>query len=340
MLKNKLPCHRILFFLWFLVCLPAFAHADGMKGFNLAGAEFGPKIKPGKQGTDYFWPTAEDVEMYAGTGANILRIPFLWERLQPALWTALKKEELASLDIIVSTAAQKNVLVILDVHNYGKYNKNLIGDQEVPVSAYTDFWSRLARHYKSSPNVVFGLMNEPHKHTAKEWADIAQAAIQAIRTAGASHLILVPGTYWSGAHSWLGRPGRSNAEALKTLKDPANNFMFDLHQYLDSNSSGMHDSCVNDSIGVKRLTAVTAWLRQTKTRAFLSEFGATKNPVCLRAMENMLDYMDQNDDVWGGWTYWAASKWFGNYMFNIYPPDAQTFPQLMILQNNMKKQGR
>lgn len=268
--KNKLPGRCLLFFLWTLLFLPAPVHAAAMKGFNLAGAEFGAKIKPGKQGTDYFWPGAEEVEMYAQTGANVLRIPFLWERMQPALWRALKKEELAALDVIVSAAARKNVMVILDVHNYGKYNGNLIGSEEVPVSAYTDFWSRLARHYKDSPNVAFGLMNEPHKHRAKEWADIAQAAIRAIRAAGASHLILVPGTRWSGAHSWLKGPGpgRSNAEALKTLEDPANNFMFDLHQYLDANSSGMHESCVDEAVGVKRLAAVTAWLRQTKTRAF------------------------------------------------------------------------
>ena len=45
-------------------------------------------------------------------------------------------------------------------------------------------------------------MNEPHVQTASEWLGSANAAIAAIRGAGASQEILVPGTDWDGAWTW------------------------------------------------------------------------------------------------------------------------------------------
>jgi len=49
-------------------------------------------------------------------------------------------------------------------------------------------------------------------------------------------------------------------------------------------------------------------------------------------LDKMLAYMDANSDAWYGWTYWAASKWFGDYMFNVYPPDTEKYPQAKVLK--------
>ena len=45
-------------------------------------------------------------------------------------------------------------------------------------------------------------MNEPHDVPATQWLASANAAIAAIRETGATNLVLVPGTIWTGAHSW------------------------------------------------------------------------------------------------------------------------------------------
>ena len=45
-------------------------------------------------------------------------------------------------------------------------------------------------------------MNEPHDQSASAWLGSANAAIAAIRNAGAMQEILVPGSYWDGAGSW------------------------------------------------------------------------------------------------------------------------------------------
>jgi len=69
------------------------------------------------------------------------------------------------------------------------------------------------------PNVIFGLMNEPHEQSASEWLVGANAAIEAIRNAGARQLILVPGSYWTGAHSWT---KTDNGKVMAGVVDPTN----------------------------------------------------------------------------------------------------------------------
>lgn len=318
-----------------MIALSAHAASDApsFRGINLGGAAMGSKVIPGKHGKNYLWPTTAEVAMYANAGFNTLRVPFLWERMQPKLQEPLDPEELLRLDGVVDAASLGKVMVLIDLHNYGSYRGEMVGSPSVPVSAFENFWSRIATRYKDRPNLAFGLMNEPNKHKADAWAPIAQAAVTAIRKAGAKQLILVPGTRWSGAHSWLAKDGSlSNAEALIGIVDSEHNFAFEMHQYFDSNSSGTSPVCVDEDIGTKRIQTVTAWLRKTGNKGFLGEFGASKDAICLQALENTLAYMEMNRDVWLGWTYWGAAKWFDDYMFNIYPPDKSLSSQMKIIE--------
>jgi endoglucanase len=302
-------------------------------GINIAGAEFNSGILPGKQGTNYLWPGTNDIYQYSDAGFNTIRVPFLWQRIQPELFKPLDENEAKYLDNVIKAAEDRNVTILIDPHNYGAYKSDLIGSESVPVSAFEDFWSRIATRYKNNRNVMFGLMNEPNKQSAEDWANMAQAAIYAIRKTGAKQKILVPGTRWTGAHSWLkGFIGASNAEALQNIRDPANNMAFELHQYFDRDSSGTKPECVSEDVGVERITAVTEWLRTNKQKGFLGEFGASVDPTCLAALDKTLNYLQNNKDVWIGWTYWSGGKWFGKYMFGIYPPNVKDSLQLQKIQ--------
>jgi endoglucanase len=77
-------------------------------------------------------------------------------------------------------------------------------------------WSALADKYRDEPRVAFGLMNEPHDLDVHAWAQTAQAAVTAIREAGADNIILLPGTDFAslGAFQW------NSAPALATVKNP------------------------------------------------------------------------------------------------------------------------
>ncbi len=133
---------------------------------------------------------------------NTIRLPILWERLQPTARGKLDPTQLALLQQAVARAKAAGMYLVIDLHNYAKYYGYKIGSPEVPVSTFTDVWRRLALTFKSDNAVMFGLMNEPNNISASEWAGAAQAAIDAIRKTGANNLILVPGALWTGAHSW------------------------------------------------------------------------------------------------------------------------------------------
>lgn len=310
------------------------AETQQLVGVNIAGAEFNGSKLPGRHTFDYIWPNAKDIERFANAGFTVIRVPFLWTRLQPELNGALDSNEVKYLDAVIEAGKKYNVKIVLDPHNYGSYGGNLIGSAAVPVTAFADFWKKLAERYKASPNAIFNLMNEPNKQSAQEWAGQAQAAINAIRSTGASQLILIPGSHWTGAHSWV---GSGNADAMKSIKDTKNNYAFDMHQYFDSDSSGTHAACVSGDVGAIRLEKATKWLNDNGQRAFLGEFGASAEPTCVKALENTLEYLKQNSNVWIGWTYWAAGAWWGNYMFNIHSLDADKTPQFAVIKKYLSK---
>ena len=66
-------------------------------GVNLAGAEFGSNV-PGVFGTDYTYPTHTEIDYYAAKGMSVVRLPFLWERIQHSKNAALDAVELGRLD--------------------------------------------------------------------------------------------------------------------------------------------------------------------------------------------------------------------------------------------------
>jgi endoglucanase len=305
-------------------------------GVNLFGAEFGEASLPGTFGTHYTYPTAAEVDYFVGAGMNTFRLPFRWERLQRTANAPLHAAELARMDAFVNYATGQGAHVILDPHNFMRYypdtnnfqssTQGLVG-VDVPNSAFADFWSRLAGHYQGNDQVIFNLMNEPNNMQTASLVESENAAIAAIRATGADNLILVPGNQWSGAWAWNETwYNGANSVHMLNIVDPADNFAFDVHQYLDSNSSGGSSQIVSQTIGQERLVNFTNWLHQHDRRGFLGEFavadstiGNSPAQIGDEAIDNMLNYLAANDDVWLGWTWWAAGPWFTNYFFSLEP---------------------
>jgi endoglucanase len=326
-------------------------HAHGVvryTGVNLAGADFGEFNLPGTYNTHYTYPRANEVDYFMGKGMNTFRLPFRWERLQRTPNAPFNAAEFSRLSTIVNYATGKGAYVVLDPHNYARYFGNVVGSAALPNASLADFWSRLSNEFKNNDRVIFGLMNEPHTMPTEQWRDAANAAIAAIRDTGAANLILVPGNAWTGAHSWTQNwYGTPNATAMLGITDPGQNFAFDVHQYLDSNSSGSSDQVVSETIGQERLVGFTNWLRTNNRRGFLGEFAVANSQIGEgdtqigdEAIHNMLDYIEANDDVWLGWTWWAAGPWWGNYMFTLEPtnlgqPNQADRPALAVLRPHL-----
>ena len=63
-----------------------------------------------------YWPKNADINYYASKGMNVIRVPFLWQRIQPTLGASFATAYAASLDSVVAYATGKGVWVVLDVH--------------------------------------------------------------------------------------------------------------------------------------------------------------------------------------------------------------------------------
>ncbi|MCW5683613.1 MAG: glycoside hydrolase family 5 protein [Pseudolabrys sp.] len=312
-----------------------------LTGVNIAGAEFNGRKVPGVPNRDYFYPAKTTIDYVASKGMTSIRVPFLWERMQPQLNGPLDAEEVRRLDDVVRYATGKRLYVVLDLHNYAYYRQKVIGSPDVPPSVLADIWRRLAAHFKDNPLVGFGLMNEPKGLLTETWLSAANAAIAAIRGADAGNTIFVPGNGWTGAHSWLSsRYGAPNGDVMLGVVDPANNYVYEVHQYLDSNYSGTHAACRSETVGVDTLQLFTQWARQNRKRAYLGEFGAGADPVCLGALNAMLTFIDENRDVWVGWSYWAAGAWPPSYFTSVQPVNGVDRPQMSILLQHLGRRPR
>jgi Cellulase (glycosyl hydrolase family 5)/Ca-dependent carbohydrate-binding module xylan-binding len=309
--------------------------SGGMKliGVNISGGEFGSV--PGTMNTDYVYPSQQEIDYYASQGMTVIRVPFLAERI----WQngSLSQPDLQALQNVVSEAAKDGMAVDLDMHDYGYISGNEILPGNSTEQEYDQIWSALATQFKSDPNVIFGLMNEPNAQTPSQQATIDNDAIAAIRNTGANQEVFVPGTDWTGGWTWV---SSGNAAAINpsTIVDPDHNWAIEVHQYLDSDGSGTNYGPITDpNIGVERLTSVTQWAEQNGVKLFLGEIGVPSDSQSLTALQNTLNYMEQNSSAWQGLSYWAGGAWWGSYPFSIEPTglgtsNVQNAPQMNILK--------
>ena len=307
-------------------------------GVNIAGGEFAPEMLPGVYDRDYTYPDPVSIDYFASKGMTVIRVPVLWERLQPRLWGELVGAEMARLDAVIDHAAAKGMRVILDLHNYAAYRGSMIGTASVPTDALGDLWRRIAGRYKDKANVAFGLMNEPNNLKTETWFEAANHAVAEIRATGAKNLIFVPGNGWSSARSWVDSDyGTSNGEVMLGITDPADNFIYEVHQYFNSDFTGTGADCQSTDIGINTLTPFTKWAREHRQRGFLGEIGVGPGSTCLEALDRTLRFMRANNDVWVGWTYWAGGAWWPqNYFTNLQPVAGKDRPQMTILEKHMQ----
>ncbi len=311
--------------LWCVCLLAGMAVGEPLPftGVNLAGGEFGG-VKPGERqvyAKNFIYPGVNEYAYFAWHGANVFRVPFHWETIQPEANGPLDAEMLGRLKDAVKLATAKGLVVELDPHNYARYYGKVLGTPEAPSAIFADFWSKLAVEFKDDPYVWFGLVNEPQGISAAAWFDVANEAVAAIRKAGATNLILLPGTAYSGAHSWLSDwYGGANAKSVDKVKDPIDHMVIEVHQYLDSDSSGTKPEVKSPTIGSERLKSFVEWCRANKRRAFLGEFAVPANEAGKVALADMMASMERDSDVWLGWTWWAAGAWWpDSYMFSLKP---------------------
>ncbi|PCD00051.1 glycoside hydrolase family 5 protein [Halopseudomonas pelagia] len=298
-------------------------------GLNVAGAEFTGNQLPGKHGTHYFFPPKGYFAEWRKKGITMVRFPLKWERLQASLNAELDPVYSGLVDKMLDQAAENDIRIILDVHNYARYRGKVIGTAETPISAYHDLMSRIAERWHKHPALyAYDIMNEPYGADDK-WPPTAQAGIDGIRKHDMQRPLLIEGTSWSSAARWP-----RYADALLELEDPADNIIFSAHLYIDSDASGSYKAAPGDDfdpmVGVKRAEPFIGWLKQHGKRGHIGEFGVPgDDPRWLDAMDKLLAHLQDNCIPI---TYWAAGPSWGKYRLSVEPRKGVDQPQWAVLE--------
>jgi len=132
----------------------------------------------------------------------------------------LDSNELLRIKNLLQLAQDRNMDVIIDLHNYCRYKLNgtdeIIGSNNLTISNIKDLWTKLSLELKNIPNIWgYGIMNEPHDLLASAtWYNIAQEIILGIRINDTRWLTVldnflnhlknncINGTYWAGGPWW------------------------------------------------------------------------------------------------------------------------------------------
>ncbi|EOA92232.1 glycoside hydrolase family 5 protein [Exserohilum turcica Et28A] len=293
-------------------------------GINESGPEFGKANIPGLYNKDYIWPDLNKVDQFIGQGMNMFRINFLMERLTPGSLTgSFDANYLSNLTAQVNHVTSKGAYAMIQPHNYGRFNGQIMTD----TAGFEKWWTNVAGQFKDNSLVVFDINNEFHDMDQTLVVNLNQAGINGIRAAGAKSQIITPeGNAWTGAWSWV---SSGNAASMANLKDPENKLVYQMHQYLDSDSSGTNANCVSTTIFQERLVAATQWLKDNKKLGVIGEYGAGSNAQCVAALQGGLEYMNKNSDVWQGAIWWAAGPWWGSYMYSMEPTDGPAWTGIL-----------
>ena len=305
---------------------------DGLSvGINLGGGEFG-KVVPGVYAIDYIYPPVSDIEHFAAIGLRLIRIPFLWERLQRSLNGPLDAGEVAHLRELCAAASRVGAGVILDAHNYGRYYNDTIGSDAVPYAAFADFWYRMAVTFRQQPGVCgYDLCNEPREMPSPEaWPLAAQTAVTAIRRVDRKTTIIVEGDDYAQSMTWL------DVNAELNIRDPADNIVYSAHCYFDRLNRGRYAESYDASgatptIGAERLKPFTDWLSARKLRGYIGEVGCpADDPRWLIVLNNFLAACAAaNLPVTG----WAAGPWWGKEKLSLEPDGNADRPQIASFLN-------
>jgi aryl-phospho-beta-D-glucosidase BglC (GH1 family) len=226
----------------------------------------------------------------------------------------------------VADATAAGLYVILDLHwtapkNFCPLAQNPMADTDNSIT----FWTSIATQFKSYPNVLFELFNEPYLYwtsgSATAWSILMQGGtetqyvtgngsaytanltwqvagmqqmLNAVRATGATNVVLIAGVSWAQDLSqW----------AATAPKDPLKQIGAVWHAYPDSNTVGDPNAALP-----KFGAAAYPWTQSVISAGypvFITEFGDHDAPGTVGApfASNLLPWADQHGLSYTGWTW-------------------------------------
>ncbi|KAK0101824.1 hypothetical protein ONS95_006974 [Cadophora gregata] len=217
-------------------------------------------------------------------------------------------------DLLVKACLATGAHCAIDIHNYARFEGKIIGQGGPSNAEFANLWSQIAKKYANESKVVFGIMNEPHDiPDMKLWAESVQAAVTAIRAAGATtQMILLPGNDFSGAQTFVSNGSAGNLSTVQNPDGTNTSLIFDVHKYLDVDGSGQHLECVSNHIE-DTFKPLASFLVANNRMALLSETGGGNSPSCMTNLCTTLMFINANPDAYLGYIGWSAGGFDTKY---------------------------
>jgi len=168
-----------------------------------------------------FQPTQQDFAAMSATGANTVRIVLStggqWARVPGA-----------QVSQVIQWAKDNRMIAVLEVHDSTGWSEQTTA---VPISNAVAYWTSadIRAAINGQENfVIINIANEPFgNNTSANYVPDTTAAIQALRTAGLTHTIMIDAANWG--QDWSNTM-RGNAMQLWNA-DSRRNLVFSVHMY-------------------------------------------------------------------------------------------------------------
>jgi endoglucanase len=342
-------------------------------GINLSGMEFGkvidPVVIPNLSVEDSNLPNSDlkDTQTFITMGSNTVRIPVSWGYLQldgPGQGPINLSYYNNYLRPLLQTLTKAKVHTMIDLHAYMRYSEfgkqysgcgpegscpdgKLITDEK----AYQSVWGQLVDLILKDKTIeaqylMLDLVNEPVGVPNDSVFTVQASVIKLLRSKGFQGYLLVEGNSWSGLHSWTttqwqGKDGQSYTNATLFTRSnfekagitDLSKILINVHQYLDSDYSGTHQSCLSD-LSTRgdngfNLNAFVDYLQENKLQAMVTEFGVGQDSAsCTAPLKEFMHYLQDNssknkDYGFAGWTVWSTGHGWGGYNLRVKPDSYQ-----------------
>jgi endoglucanase len=307
-----------------------------LKGFNAAGAEFD---------SGFMLPSFDSIMYFVNKGANAIRLPFSMKNLlEGSTYGALdfSKGNAKAYKELVEQCTKEKVTIVIDMHDYMRYQNQIIGVDGPSTEQYAEAWKSIAQEFKDNEYVIFDLMNEPNSMQTEQILKNYNAAIEQIRNVGAKQLILLEGNQWTCMAAWGGNNysrnnpygtsptyyGTANSELFtpENILDPVGNYAINVHEYFsEENGCGSEGECIDPSKlnYAEMMPDFVNWLKETGQKAFLTEMSGISSTNCLADIDQFLSDIESNFNQangFVGWFGWAGGDaWPQDYVFYLGP---------------------
>jgi mannan endo-1,4-beta-mannosidase len=151
---------------------------------------------------------------------------------------------------IISWAKENKLVAMLEVHDSTGYGESSGAVHPDDAVSYWTSGEVLGAITGQEAYVMINIANEPFGNTASsEWSSFHQGAVQALRSAGLKHLLVVDAPNWGQDWEEVMRNDKDGAASSIFDADPDRNVLFSVHMYDVYSSANIVTSYLDTFLG-------------------------------------------------------------------------------------------